>query len=33
MGGHSVRPQKIACLTNEVFEGHWWNHLVEQEKK
>ena len=33
MVGHSARPQKIACLPNEVFEGHCWSHLVEPEKE
>ena len=26
VGGHSVRPQKIACLPNEVFKVHCWSH-------
>ena len=34
MGSHSARPQKIACLPDEVSDvRHYWSDLVEQEKK
>ena len=33
MGSLSTRPQKIACLPDEVSARHYWSDLVEQEKK
>ena len=33
MGSHSTRPQKNTCLLGEVSARHYWNELVEEEKK